>query len=88
MNVIHVAVFGKLRYMHVVIDTYSGFLMTTIHTGEAISMCLQLRVFFKCGYCCLAMAVRNESWSTTNTCGSLLERGRGDGVVATTWERK
>ena len=35
MNVIHIAEFGKLRYVHVTIDTFSGFLMVTVQTGES-----------------------------------------------------
>lgn len=41
----HVTGFGKLRYMHVTIDTYSGFLMVIAHTGETtkyvITPCLK-----------------------------------------------
>lgn len=35
MYVTHVAEFNELRYVHVTVDTYSGFLMTTAQTGEA-----------------------------------------------------
>lgn len=35
MDVSHIAEFGKLRYVHVAIDTYSGFLMATAQTEEA-----------------------------------------------------
>ena len=45
MNVTHYAKFGKLRYIHVCIDTCSGFLFASLHTGEAsrnvIDHCLQ-----------------------------------------------
>ena len=45
INVTHVTEFGKLRYVHVTIDTYSGFLMLTAQTGEftkyAITHCLK-----------------------------------------------
>ena len=45
MNVSHVTEFGKLRYVHVTIDTYSGFIMATVQTGEAakhvITNCLK-----------------------------------------------
>ena len=45
MNVTHVTEFGKLRYVHGTIDTYSGFLMLTAQTGEttkhAITHCLK-----------------------------------------------
>lgn len=33
-DVIHVAEFGNLKYVHVTVDTFSHFLMATIHTGE------------------------------------------------------
>ena len=35
MDVTHVTEFGKLRYVHVTIDTYSGFLMAIAQTGDA-----------------------------------------------------
>lgn len=35
MDFSHVAEFGKLRYMHVAIDIYLGFLMATAQTEEA-----------------------------------------------------
>jgi transposase InsO family protein len=34
MDVTHYAEFGKLRYIHVCIDTCSGFLFASLHTGE------------------------------------------------------
>ena len=44
MNVIHISDFGKLKYVHVTIDTFSGFLVATAYTREAteneISHCL------------------------------------------------
>jgi transposase InsO family protein len=45
MDVTHYAEFGKLKYRHVFIDTCSGFLFASLHTGEAsknvIDNCLQ-----------------------------------------------
>ena len=45
MGVTHYAEFGKLKYIHVCIDTCSGFLFASLHTGEAsrnvIDHCLQ-----------------------------------------------
>ena len=35
MDVTHVPEFGKLKYVHVSIDTFSGFIMATAQTGEA-----------------------------------------------------
>lgn len=35
MDITHIAEFGKLRYVHVTIDTFSGFLMASAQTGEA-----------------------------------------------------
>lgn len=45
MDVTHIPEVGKLRYVHVTIDTYSGFLIATAQPGEAtkhvISNCLR-----------------------------------------------
>lgn len=45
MDVTHYAEFGNLKYIHVCIDTCSGFLFTSLHLGEAskniIYHCLQ-----------------------------------------------
>ena len=45
MDITHYAEFGKLKYIHVCIDTCSGFLFASLHTGEAsknvIDHCLQ-----------------------------------------------
>lgn len=35
MDVTHFPKFGKLKYLHVSIDTYSGFVFASPHTGEA-----------------------------------------------------
>ena len=35
MDVTHYAEFGKLKYIHVCIDTCSGFIFASLHTGEA-----------------------------------------------------
>ena len=46
MDVTNYAELGKLKYMHVFIDTCSGFLFTSLHLGEAsknvIDQCLQV----------------------------------------------
>jgi transposase InsO family protein len=45
MDITHYAEFGKLKYIHVCIDTCSGFLFASLHTGGAsknvIDHCLQ-----------------------------------------------
>lgn len=35
MDITHIAEFGKLEYVHMIVDTYSGFLMVPEQTGEA-----------------------------------------------------
>ena len=35
MDITHYPEFGKLKYIHVCIDTCSGFLFVSLHTGEA-----------------------------------------------------
>lgn len=35
MDVTHVPSFGKLKFVHVTIDTFSGFICASAHTGEA-----------------------------------------------------
>lgn len=35
MDVTHIPEFGPLKYVHVSIDTYSGFILATLQTGEA-----------------------------------------------------
>lgn len=35
MDVTHFNEFGNLKYVHVIIDTYSGFIFATLQTGEA-----------------------------------------------------
>jgi hypothetical protein len=35
LGVPHYSEFGKLKYIHVCIDTCSGFLFASLHTGEA-----------------------------------------------------
>lgn len=39
MDVTHYPPFGKLRYIHVSIDTFSGFLCASLQTGEATKKC-------------------------------------------------
>ena len=34
MDVTHIPEFGKIRYMHVSIDTYSGFIVASLQSGE------------------------------------------------------
>ena len=50
MDVTHIMEFDKLRYVHVTIDTYSGFLMATAQIGEAtkhvITHCLKLLLIY------------------------------------------
>lgn len=45
MDVTHVSEFGKLRYVHVSVDTCSGIIFASVHTGEksrdVIAHCLQ-----------------------------------------------
>lgn len=49
MDVTHVPSFGKLKYVHVSIDTYSGLIFASVHSGERIkdvkSHCLQAFAF-------------------------------------------
>lgn len=35
MDVTHILEFGNLKYLHVTIDTFSGFIFATLQTGEA-----------------------------------------------------
>ena len=35
MDVTHVLSFGKLKYVHVNIDTFSGYIFASLQTGEA-----------------------------------------------------
>ena len=41
MDVTHISDFGKLKYVHVTIDTFSGFIMATLQSGEANKHCIQ-----------------------------------------------
>ena len=36
MNITHVASFGKLEFVHVSVDTYSGMLFAATHSGETV----------------------------------------------------
>lgn len=36
MDVTHFNEFGKLKYIHVTVDTFSGFIFASLHTGEAL----------------------------------------------------
>ena len=40
-DVTHISDFGKLKYVHVTIDTFSGFIMATLQSGEASKHCIQ-----------------------------------------------
>ena len=40
MDVTHISDFGKLKYVHVAIDTFSGFIMATLQSGEASKHCI------------------------------------------------
>lgn len=40
IDITHIASFGKLKYVHVTIDTFSGFLMATAQAGEASKHCI------------------------------------------------
>lgn len=35
MDIIHVPEFGQLKFLHVCVDTFSGFVLGSLHTGEA-----------------------------------------------------
>lgn len=35
MDVTHIPKFGNLKYVHVFVDTYSGFIFSTLQTGKA-----------------------------------------------------
>lgn len=35
MDITHISSFGKLKYVHVTIDTFSGFLFASLQAGEA-----------------------------------------------------
>lgn len=52
MDVTHVPSFGKLQYVHVTIDTFSGFLMATAQTGEATK-----HIINHCLHCFSAMGL-------------------------------
>jgi transposase InsO family protein len=68
MDVTHYAEFGKLKYIHVCIDTYSGFLFAFLHTGEAsknvIDHCLQ--AFNAMGFPKLIKTDNGPSYSSKN----------------------
>jgi transposase InsO family protein len=68
MDVTHYAEFGKLKYIHVCIDTCSGFLFASLNTGEAfknvIDHCLQ--VFNAMGLPKLIKTGNEPSYSSKN----------------------
>ena len=37
MDVTHVPEFGQLKFLHVCVDTFSGFVLASLHTGEAVN---------------------------------------------------
>ena len=51
IDVKHISDFGKLKYVHVTIDTFSGFIMATLQSREASKHCIQhcLRSFSTMG---------------------------------------
>ena len=49
MDVIQISDFGKLKYLHVTIDTFSGFLVATALTGEATKNVISLHCFSMLG---------------------------------------
>ena len=55
MDVTHISDFGKLKYVHVTIDTFSGFLVATALTGEATK-----NVISHCLHCFFMFAVPNQ----------------------------
>lgn len=52
MDVTHIPEFGKLKYVHVTIDTYSGFLHATALSGESTS-----QVIHHCLSCFAVMGI-------------------------------
>ena len=44
-DVTHIPQFGRLKYVHVSIDTFSNFLMASLHTGESTRHCIQHLLF-------------------------------------------
>ena len=45
MDVTHVPSFGQLKYVHVSIDTFSGFLVASLQSGEATKHCIAHRLY-------------------------------------------
>ena len=63
MDVTHITDFGNLKYVHVAIDTFSGFLVATFLTGEASK-----NVITNCLHCYSALGVPNK-FKTDNRTG-------------------
>ena len=55
MDVTHISDFGNLKYVHVNIDTFSGFLVATALTGEATK-----NVISHCLHCFSMLGVPNQ----------------------------
>ena len=46
MDITHIPEFGKLAYVHVIVDTYSHVVMATARTGEAVKDVIHLIMCF------------------------------------------
>jgi hypothetical protein len=55
MDVTHISYFRKSKYVHVAIDTVSGFLVATALTGEATK-----NIFTHCLHCFSMLGVPNQ----------------------------
>lgn len=55
MDVTHIPSFGKMKYVHVTVDTYSGFLHATVQSRESSSHCIA-----HCLRCFAVMGVPKE----------------------------
>ena len=80
MDVTHISDFGKLKYVHVTIDTFSGFIVATVLKGEAtkniISHCMhcfsmlgipnQIKTDNGTGYCSQAFETPCQQFNNTH----------------------
>ena len=94
MDVTHVSDFRKLKYAHVTINTFSGFLVATVLTGEAnknvISHCLyyssmlgipdQIKTDNGTGYCSQAFEMFCRQFNITHITG-IPYYPKGQGIV-------
>ena len=62
MDVTHISDFGKIKYVHVTIDTFSGFLVATALTGEATK-----NVISHCLHCFSILGVPNQTKTDNRT---------------------